>query len=639
MSIPAPIYTRLVIGSLLVCAVHSLGVLKTRAQELVPVADFMHPAEQVHWTGYLAGRLDRAQENGLAQQDIDHLVAPFRNRTETRLWQSEFWGKWVTSAVKAYRYRPEPRLKLQLERAVTGLLATQSADGYIGNYAPESHLAEWDIWGRKYTLLGLLDYHELTGDQQSLQAARRLADHLIQEIEASEDGLIVSKGNYRGMAASSVLEPIIKLYRSTKDSRYLAFACRIVDEWETPQGPQLISKARVDVSRRFPKPSQWYGYEQGQKAYEMMSCYEGLLELYRITGNSSYREAVERTWENIRATEINIAGSGASEEMWFGGYARQTMPITHYQETCVTVTWIKLNLQLFRLTGEARYADEIERSYYNALLGALSTDGTQWAKYTPLNGERLPGSGQCGMDVNCCTASGPRGLFALPSMAVTATPEGPSVNFFIEGTYTLTNVEGQRYAVKVNTDYPESGNLYIAVELPEPKAFTLRLRIPGWSEVSEVLVNDQPVDEVLPGNYVVINRKWTNTDRIVVRLDMRGRVVTHRIGPREFAAIYRGPIVLARDARLAGPPLIAVARPVTDSAGVIDLRPLPQKPDSECWMVFEAPFQPESYTEYGAGPINIQLCDYASAGNGNRPTAFSVWLAQLFSGRKTVKND
>src|SRR5690606_15625584 len=251
------------------------------AQNNALITDRMRPANEVAMTGHLADKLDQSIENRLLVQDIEHLLTPFRNRTETRLWQSEFWGKWFTSVVLAYRYRPSRELKNVLDEALEGLLHTQSSDGYIGNYAPESHLQQWDIWGRKYTLLGLLDYHELFQDQKSLAAAKRLADHLIREIKESDDGLIVTKGNYRGMAASSVLEPMVKLYRLSDDQRYLDFAEEIVREWNLPQGPQLIAKSTVDVSRRFPRPESWYSPEQGQKAYEMMSCYEGLLELYR----------------------------------------------------------------------------------------------------------------------------------------------------------------------------------------------------------------------------------------------------------------------------------------------------------------------------------------------------------------------
>ncbi len=603
------------------------------AQNRSSVADYMRPANEVSMTGHIADKLNQSIENRLLVQDVEHLITPFRNRTETRLWQSEFWGKWFTSAVLAYRYQPDPRLKSVLDEAVNGILATQSRDGYIGNYAPESHLQQWDIWGRKYTMLGLLDYHEVFGDKKSLNAAKKLADHLIQEIKESSDGLIVTKGNYRGMAASSVLEPIVKLYRLSGDQRYLDFAKEIVREWTLQQGPQLIAKSMVDVSKRFPRPKNWYSPEQGQKAYEMMSCYEGLLELYRVTGEVEYREAVENTWQNIRDTEINIAGSGASEEMWFGGRKLQTLPIAHYQETCVTVTWIKLNQQLLRLTGDVKYADEIERAYYNALLGALNRDASDWAKYTPLNGQRLPGSGQCGMDLNCCNASGPRGQFTLPLTTVMAMENGVSVNFFVGGDYVLETPRGNRITLKQETNYPLSGSVSVSVTLPAPEELTLRLRIPAWSKISNVTVNGESQAGVQAGEYFEITRRWTSADIVGLELDMRGRIVTHGDELRRFAAICRGPVVLARDSRLAGPPLITVDKPVADSSGYIDLAEVPNPLADNIWMQYTASFIPESYTEQGADPIKIQLCDYASAGNGEQHSEFTVWFAQLFSGR------
>lgn len=604
------------------------------AQPVRPaVSDRLLVSDKAVPQGYMRERLDQSYENRILAQDVEALIEPFRKRTETRFWQSEFWGKWFTSAVLAYRYRPEPRLQAVLKSAVEGLITTQTPDGYIGNYKPEAHLQQWDIWGRKYCMLGLLDYHELTGDKKSLQAASKLADHLIKEISESDDGLIVTKGNHRGMAASSVLEPIVRLYRLTKKTEYLTFAEEIVSQWETPKGPQLISKSAVDVSKRFPKPkTSWYGPEQGQKAYEMMSCYEGLVELYRITGNPRYLQAVEATWQNIRDTEINIAGSGASEEMWFGGAALQTSPIAHYQETCVTVTWIKLNLQLLRLTGESKYADEIEKAYYNALMGSLSHDGSDWAKYTPLVGQRLPGSGQCGMDLNCCNASGPRGQFVLPLTTVMAAADGLSVNFYVDGEYVLKTPRGRKVTVTQRTDYPVTGKIDLRVDPDRAEEMTVRVRIPAWSQQSTVLVNGDPVAGVVPG-YVDVKRRWSSGDIISVELDMRGRVLWHGDDERKFAAIVRGPIVLARDSRLPGPHLVTVNRPIAVKESFIDLTPVDNPVNDNVWMQFKALFEPESYMERKADPIEIHLCDYASAGNGKQPSTFVTWLPQLFSGR------
>lgn len=598
------------------------------------VNDYMLPVNNIKMSGHIAEKLNLAYNNRIMAQDVDHLVKPFKNRTETRLWQSEFWGKWFTSAVLAYKYRPEQRLKLKLDKAINDLIKTQSSDGYIGNYADSSHLKGWDIWGRKYTMLGLLDYYEITKEKNYLDAAEKLADHLIQEIRQSPDKLIVTKGFYRGMAASSVLEPIMKLYRISGDTKYLAFAKEMVQQWETPQGPQLISKSKVNVSERFPQPQQWYSAEQGQKAYEMMSCYEGLLELYRATGEKKYLDAVQNTWENIKKTEINIAGSGASEEMWFGGREKQTMPIAHYQETCVTVTWIKLNQQLLRLTGDARYADEIERSYYNALLAALNYDGSDWAKYTPLNGLRLPGEGQCGMNINCCNASGARGLYTLPSTVIMKTKDGVSVNFYVPGTYIFQTPKGQSATLSIQTDYPISGSIHIKLKMNEDEKMNIRIRIPAWSLQNNLEVNGKPVSNMEKGKFIDLNNKWSKESDIKLKLDLRGRLVKQDEGHRYFIAVCRGPIVLAEDSRLANMPLISVNQPLADKSGYIQLKAINTGDrQNNLWMQFEAPFLPESYKESKPDPVKILLCDYASAGNGQTASHFKVWLPQLYSGR------
>lgn len=619
---------RLFVVSLFALASGFTGLSQSLAQVVVKpaVADQLQTAQSARLTGFVGDRLDASYEHRILAQDVDRLVAPFRDRTETRCWQSEFWGKWFTSAVLAYRYRPEPQLKARLDKAVADLIATQTPDGYIGNYADASHLQQWDVWGRKYCLLGLLAYYDLTQDKRSLTAARQVTDHLMNEL-ATQKVLLVKQGNHRGMAATSVLEPVCLLYSRTADKRYLAFAETIVQQWESPDGPQLIAKANVDVAKRFPKPKNWFGWEQGQKAYEMMSCYEGLLELYRLTGKPAYKAAVEQTWQNIRDTEINLAGSGAGVECWFGGKALQALAINHYQETCVTATWIKLSQQLLRLTGDARYADAVEQTYYNALLGSMKADGSDWTKYTPLGGQRLEGGEQCGMGINCCVASGPRGLFTFPQTVVMSRTDGIQVNFYAEGTYLATTPGGQAITLRQQTDYPISGLITQQLSLPKAESFTVRVRIPAWSTQSTVTVNGQAISGVVAGDYVTINRTWKTGDQISLTLDMRGRVV--RLGDTpQYLAIVRGPIVLTRDARLGGPSVDETISPVVGQDGYVDLKPIAAA-QRGLWMEFEAPFRLESHKEGDNKPVPLRLCDYASAGNTlDEQSRFRVWLTQ-----------
>lgn len=575
--------------------------------------------------GSRESRFAGVYSNGIVGQDVDHLVEPFRHRNETHRWQSEFWGKWITSAISAQRYAPSPALSSLLREAVDKLIATQTPDGYIGNYAPDHRLEQWDIWGRKYCMLGLLDYYELSGYAPALQAAKKLADHLMAEL-AAVGGSIVIRGNYRGMAASSVLEPVCQLYRLTGEPRYLAFAEEIVRQWDTDQGPGLIRKSNVNVGQRFPAPKEWYSWEQGQKAYEMMSCYEGLLELYRLTGKTAYRDAVITAWQNIYDTEINVAGSGAAAEMWFGGKALQALPIRHYQETCVTVTWLKLSHQLLRLTGDARYADAAEQTFYNALLGAVSPDGLHWAKYTPLTGQRLPGSGQCGMHLNCCDASGPRGLFNFPRHIVMRSGEGASINYFVAGTYSLSTPSGKELVIRQETSYPETETADILVEPSAAETFTVALRIPAWSKRHEVTVNGEPYPTV-PGEYLFITRPWKKGDRIHIGFDMRGRLLSQGETPA-FHTILRGPVLLALDSRQAHYDVAKAFTPVRSEPGYIELEVADR---TEQGSGFKAKFIPESFTEEGAGPVKLMFCDYASAGYAPDKPVYRVWIPQLYS--------
>ena len=124
-------------------------IFNTAAQPVKgKITDQFKIATAVHVSGHIGKRLDQSYNHSILNTDVEHLIEPFRHRNESRLWQSEFWGKWFTSAVLAYRYRPEPSLLKVLNEAKEGLIATQTPDGYIGNYKVDHHLEQWDIWGR-----------------------------------------------------------------------------------------------------------------------------------------------------------------------------------------------------------------------------------------------------------------------------------------------------------------------------------------------------------------------------------------------------------------------------------------------------------------------------------------------------------
>jgi len=260
------------------------------------------PAGSVQLHGWIGDKIDLCLSNRVMRQDIGRLIKPFvvRQEKDGSGWRCEYWGKWFTSAALGYGYQPTAENRAVLNKAVRDLLATQTPDGYIGTYRADCHLGIWDVWGRKYVLLGLIAAYDQSGDRATLDAACRAADHLLAEappgkVNITATGIDVLKG----LAPSSILEPMVLLYRRTGQQKYLDFANAIVADWGvsnkfTPHGLRLVENALAGV------PPLKLG---SPKAYEMMSCFEGLCELYRVTGQRCYRDAAVKFGQSIRQAE------------------------------------------------------------------------------------------------------------------------------------------------------------------------------------------------------------------------------------------------------------------------------------------------------------------------------------------------
>jgi uncharacterized protein len=590
------------------------------------------PPGAVRLGGVLGRRLDDCVRRGIAAQSVEALVAPFRVRDETWSWRTEFWGKWFTSAAWAWRYNEDPALRRTLHEAVAGLLATQTPDGYIGTYREEARLSNWDVWGRKYVLLGLLAHHELTGDEGALVAAGRSADHLLASVGPGRYRSINDTGRWNGLASGSILEPVVLVHRATGEARYLELARWIVDQWGEYDGPRLVDQALqgVPVVDMFPGPLPApTGYAHGgqSKAYEMMSCYEGLAELHRQTGEPTWRAAVERLVANVRENEITIVGSGSSAERWCGGARRQHEDVPEWMETCVTATWVKLLAQLHRLGGDPGLVDDLERSLYNALLGALGSDGDWWAHYSPLAGTRGPAPEQCDMRQNCCVASGPRALTLVPQLAIMQAREGPVVNLFCAGSARAATPSGAGVRLGVDTDFPAGGTVVVRVDPDRAEEFALRLRVPAWSTASELSVNGEP-RPAEPGGYALVRRTWARGDTVTLKLDLRARA-TAMPGGLPYTAVVRGPLVLAFDRRitrdLEGDGWSGLR--VRAEGGVVEARPMAA--GGGIRMAFEVPFRSAAGRE-----ATLPMCDYASAGQTwSAASKLRVWLPHELDGR------
>ena len=92
----------------------------------------------VRLKGYLGERLDAMIERHVCGADVDYITAPFMEKTETKgWWQTEFWGKWMHSAVPYLGYCGSEKLCASIDRGIDRMLASQEPNGYIGNYPDE----------------------------------------------------------------------------------------------------------------------------------------------------------------------------------------------------------------------------------------------------------------------------------------------------------------------------------------------------------------------------------------------------------------------------------------------------------------------------------------------------------------------
>lgn len=612
-------------------------------------ADALDNIGTVRLKGRLGEALDRMIENHVCATDVDYITAPFLEKTERHgWWQTEFWGKYMHAAVPYAAYSASLKLSANIKRGVSRILASQEPCGYIGNYPDELRCGEgWDVWGMKYTMMGLLHYYDLVKENSAerervLSAVKRLCDYVIQEIgPGGKRGCeLWQTGNWSGMASSSILEPVIWLYRSVAEAdgetaaqKYLDFATYIVKGMREPEaGPRLVDLALKGISvadrnghgNKAESDGGYVSKNSRWKAYEMMSCYQGILEYVSVMRQRGVRENEEveslfkaalMTAEDIAKEEINLAGGCASSEAWFHGARKQYLPYMHLQETCVTTTWMRLCEKLLEMTGDPKWADQIERTFYNAYLAALKADGSEFAGYTPLSGNRYHGQHHCYMHTDCCTANGPRGFLCFLKPFFRIEGEGATFNFYASAIVKGELAGGRKVAFDMYSLYPRENFVRIVSHTENVGRMPLRLRVPQWAgEHSTIKLNGEVLAGIKVGNYFMLTHEWRLGD--VVEINFETPIIVHDL--EQNVAFTYGSILLARDSRLgAGDMTEAIPHgKLHDGEALKGFTPV-RTPSDDIWMTFSAvlPIGIHTRNPEGALPEAVTFCDYASAGN------------------------
>lgn len=551
------------------------------------------------YTGQTARAVSFVTENQLLDVELwRRFVDQFRNPADGKNngWRGEYWGKMMRGASLVYEYSRDAALYAVLEDTVREMLSLIGEDGRISSFTKETEFRAWDIWCRKYVILGIEYFLDVCEDaalrEEIVAAISRAADYVIAHIGEGEGKIPINKASchWLGLNSSSVLEPMVRLYRLTGEKRYFDF-CEYIVSSGGAEGVNVFERAYENVL----KPYQ-YGVA---KAYEMMSCFEGLLEFYLVTGIERYRTAVVNFAKAVLETEISVIGTaGCTHELFDHTRARQTQYYDGImQETCVTVTWMKFCSRLLMLTGERAFADAIEHSFYNAYLGSLNTnmiapiDPEYVAKrykkefgegepalvklpfdsYSPLipgkRGRKVGGFQfmSDGSYYGCCVCIGAAGVGVFAKHAVLACGDAITMNFYEAGDNDISLPSG-RVRIRTETDYPADGRIKLTVSAE--CGFRLRLRIPEWSKKTHLPEGARVRDgyaelEVAAGEWELelrlemsiretLPEKW---DLDVLFINTCGTIrppvpVRHREEDDAYISLSRGPLTLAADSRL-----------------------------------------------------------------------------------------
>ena len=475
-------------------------------------------------------------------------------------WRCEYWGKMMRGACLTYRYHGDEKLYEMLDYAVRELLKVQRDDGRFSTYSEEMQFNGWDLWGRKYVLTGMMHFIDICKDEalkeEILEAICRHADYIVEKIGEGEGqkSILKTSGHWLCLNSCTILEPFVDLYKRTGKKSYLDFAEYIIGLGGCAGG-NLTELAILDEIAPFEYPV--------NKAYEMMSFFEGLLAYYELTGEEKYLDAVTKFIEKVNETDVTIIGcSGCTHELFDNSIVKQTeFNEVQMQETCVTVTWMRVLTRLHLLTGKVEYVDRIEKSAFNALYGSINTknqkslsieeglfyDPVLFDSYSPLyNNRRGLATGgfkkfRSGGFYGCCACIGSAGTGIFPLIGTLKSEGGVVINEAFEGVVTTTTPKGQKLTLNAVTDYPVGEKYALAVFLESDEEFEILVRIPDWCDEATLKIGDE-IKRVYPG-YVSIERTWCDGD--TVELELPHHLKSHHLNGK--TAYTYGPIVLARD--------------------------------------------------------------------------------------------
>ncbi|MHC4353162.1 MAG: glycoside hydrolase family 127 protein [Planctomycetota bacterium] len=418
------------------------------------------------------------------------------------------------------------------------ILSAQADDGYLNTYYDNPQIKaknpdnrfkptnRFEFYNFAHLTQAAIAWYRSTGDRKLLDGMIKFADLICEKFSAPN--LLPYTRNRNNRPNLKYEHPnhemaMVELYRVTGNKRYLDFARHTLDQYGF-----------------------WDFEEVWGHAVQETLLLAGGADVYLESGEPAMLTQLEKMWHDVRDRKMYITGGIGSKGFGesFGG-AYELPNESSYCETCAAISKVFWDYRMLLATGDCKYADDMERTLYNAVLVGISLDGTEYFYQNKMevkpgkNVRRMPWFG-----CSCCPPNVQRLLGSLQQYFYTVDDSGIAVHLYNTGRVRTETPSGRAIALQQATDYPTSGKVWIRAETAGE--FSISLRVPGWAGEPKVEISGENVKDVRPGRYCSISRKWNRGDVIAIDFGMKPRLVPGNEKVKDQAgkvAILRGPLV------------------------------------------------------------------------------------------------
>jgi DUF1680 family protein len=456
--------------------------------------------------------------------------------------------KWTEAAGFALQSGDRPELRAAVEKITKDVIAAQQPDGYLNTYYVGDHASQrmepkvqqWghELYNMGHFLQGATAYYRATGDRTLLDAGIRFVnDFLLPNFGPSSDKKPLFSGHPEMELA------LVELYRMTGDKRHLELARYLL------AGDSRIHVQPGDYVYHFcGTPFTLRSHLEGHAVRAMYACC-GATDYYLETGDPAYRRTLDVLWNDLVNSQMYVTGGvGARSDGEAFGDPYELPNARAYGESCAAIGNMMWNWRMLAATGEAKFADVIERALYNGINSGMSLDGTLYCYRNPLafdpsGGDKIRNDWY---DTTCCPPNLERTFASLPGYFYSTSSDGIYLHLFDNSQLDWHLENGIGLKVRQKTNYPWDGAAEITIAPAEPTEFTFFVRIPGWTDSAQVTVNGKPVSGASPGQYLPIRRRWSGGDVIRVQFNMQPQLLEANaqvIENNGRVAVQRGPLV------------------------------------------------------------------------------------------------